>query len=296
MRKISIHPKKSGVGGICPNDTWWYPYLTGLGIASKLGTSVDVQGKVVALSGQVLRNYTEKEIRRLFNNNFVLLNADAVETLSDMGFGDIIGVDGYEWWKERTGIYTMEELATGKRVFGVEKLRATAQFFCGDFIHLKYKDGVDKKVYTNMLDYNQTVVSEGVTRVGNVLIFPYTGRTSDFEMPISLFCHLRAYVMRNALMENPVSTEELYFIKEENVSPYVFTKNGKTYIICVNYSDDKYSRINLDTDGKFFSYMAFTPRSERVHRVASMSENGRANIQIDLEAQSSAVLVCDEVL
>ncbi len=293
---ITVNPKRKGVGGLHVNDGWWFAYLTGLGIASRLGKNVEVKGKIVAVSGQTLRNYSEKEIRDLFRYNFVLLNADATETLIDLGLGDIIGAKSYTWFKERTGKYTFEELATGKTVYGVKKLRATAQFFCGDYLKIDYQDGLDMKVYTNMLNYDQNVVGQGITRVGNALIFPLTGRTNDFEMPISLFCHLRDYVLRTALKENPVSTDELFIIREENVCPYVYTKNSKTYIFCVNFSDDRYSRINIDTDGKFFTFTACTVGSEKTHRIAQMSEDGKFNIQLDLLPQSSAVLICSEEL
>ena len=100
--------------------------------------------------------------------------------------------------------------------------------------------------------------------------------------------------MKKALIENPVSTDQLYFIAEENVCPYVFEKDGKTYIFCVNFSDDSFRRIHIDTDGKFFTLMGFTPSSERVHRIASWCEDGKYDIQIELEAQSSCLLVCEE--
>jgi hypothetical protein len=161
-------------------------------------------------------------------------------------------------------------------------------------LKIDYQDGLDMKVYTNMLNYDQNVVGQGITRVGNALIFPLTGRTSDFEMPISLFCHLRDYVLRTALKENPVSTDELFIIREENVCPYVYEKNGKTYIFCVNFSDDGFGRIFLDTHDKFFTIMALTPTSERIHRIGATCENGKHVIQLELAPQSSAVLVCEE--
>ncbi len=291
---VTMHPNRLGVSALSPDDGWWYGYLEQLGIACVYGTQIDVKGRVVALGGQVARNYTESQLRDLFKYNFVLLNAESLSVLCDMGLGDLAGVKSFEWWEERTGKYTMEEIATDEKVMGVEKLRATAQFFCGDYINVEYDEKADKTVYTNVLDYHEKVVGSGLTRVGNALIFPFMGHTPDFEMPIALLCYLRAHAMKKALIENPVSTDQLFFIAEENVCPYVFEKDGKTYIFCVNFSDDSFRRIHIDTDGKFFTLMGFTPSSERVHRIASWCEDGKYDIQIELEAQSSCLLVCEE--
>lgn len=288
---VTINPVQYGVNALNPTDNWWYSYLTGLGVASCLGEDIAVKNKIVAVAGQVLRNYTTIEINELFRNNFVLLNADAAETLINMGLGELIGAESYTWLKERGGEYSFEELATNEIVFGMKQLRATAQFFCGDYLKINYKSNIDKKVYTNMLSFNQTISGCGITRINNALIFPLTGRTVDFEMPISLFCHLRAYALKTALSDS-LYYNELYFVKEENVCPYVFIKDSKIYIMCVNFSDDGYNEVNIDTMCKLSNIQVVTPLFEEEHDVKCKYENRSLNIQIELLPQSSSIIIC----
>ncbi len=117
----------------------------------------------------------------------------------------------------------MEELATGKEVYGVEGLRATAQFFCGKYYNVRYTDP-EKIAYTRLLNYDEQTVGMGICKSKNALVFPYANTVSDQNVPISLLCPLREYAIKKALREHSPAQESLFFVEEENVCVYAFDK------------------------------------------------------------------------
>ena len=290
---FTMSPKKANVSCLHPQDSWWFAYLEQLGAACVFGTDVQIKNRVVALGGQVVRNYTKKEIVDLFESNYVVVGADCAAILCEMGLGALIGAKSCEFWKERDGRYSMEELATGEEVCGVKELRATAQFFCGDYLKIEYGD-VPKKVFTRMLNYRENVVGEGIVQVGNALIFPFTGRTNDAKMPISLLNPLREYALKTAIDKNTVEPTDVYFVEQENVCPYVFKANGKTYILLVNYSDDEFTRLTLKTNVEYDRLRLITPEAPREKTIGFEFERGTYWLQVRLGAQSCIALACEK--
>ena len=212
----NVKCKKNVFGELHPYDGWIYAYLSQLGIACAYSNDASASGRIVALSGQTVRNYTPLQLERLFENNFVILTGDNVEALCDMGLNHLIGVDSYEVMPELDGKHAMEQINSDDEIFGVKKLRATAQFFCGSYLNIKYSTK-KRTVYTKMLNYDESVVGDGIVKVNNALIIPYENTRSDQQVPISLLCPLREYAIKKALMENPFGVGSLYFVEEENV-------------------------------------------------------------------------------
>ena len=271
-------------------DGWLFAYLTQLGIACTYTTRIEQKGKIFAVSGQVLRNYDAHRIEKLFANNYVILTADNVEVLKDMGLLRLIDAQDYEVYKELQGKHTMEELNMDDEIFGVKKLRATAQFFCGDYYNIRYGNA-PKKVWTNMLNYDETVVGAGICEVGNALIIPYANTRSDQQVPISLLCPLREFVIKEALRNNRVNISDLYFVDEENVCMYAFDKGDKVYMVCVNFVDDDYNDLHFDAPHLFDNIKYFTPDNENVRQAGFICENGRYKFRHVLKAQESLVLI-----
>lgn len=289
-----VQPTGQGLYSLAPQDSWWFAYLEMLGIACRFGTDVTVKGRIVAASHQVLNNYTDEEIRNLFKYNFVLLNAVSAKTLMDRGLGSLIGATSCTYLKERTGKYTIEELATGETVFGVTKLRATAQFFCGDYLKIEY-DNPERIVYTNMLDQYENVVGDGITQSCNALILPFTGNTPDFNYPVALICPLRAYVIKKAIGENPVSQNEICFTYNENVCPYMFEKGGKTYIMLTNFAEDNGDGIRLKLNMEFSRVRLLTPDNPEWKTIGFEYEQGNYRMNNKyIQARSTILLVCDK--
>ena len=207
-----------------------------------------------------------------------------------MGLLYLIDAEDYEVFEENKGKHSMEEDATGKEILGVDHLRATAQAFCGDYYNIHYREE-KKTVYTNMLNYNEEKVGEGIVSVGNTLIFPYQNVHSDQNVPISLICPLREHAVKTALKNNAVNTNELYFVQEENVCIYAFDKGDNVYMICVNFAEDDYSKLHIQSPYKFDELKIFTPDNDVIRAVANVYENESYIVNYTLKGQESYVLV-----
>ena len=286
----NVKCKKNVFGELHPYDGWIYAYLSQLGIACAYSNDASASGRIVALSGQTVRNYTPLQLERLFENNFVILTGDNVEALCDMGLNHLIGVDSYEVMPELDGKHAMEQINSDDEIFGVKKLRATAQFFCGSYLNIKYSTK-KRTVYTKMLNYDESVVGDGIVKVNNALIIPYENTRSDQQVPISLLCPLREYAIKKALMENPFGVGSLYFVEEENVCIYAFDKGEKVYMVCMNFVDDDYKGLHLDMPYNFDNIKVFTADNEKVRQASYVYENGRYKVNNLLRAQESYVLI-----
>lgn len=286
----TIKCKKGELCEIGPKDGWLFAYLTQLGIACAYTTDIEQKGKIFAVSGQVLRNYDVSQIEKLFADNFVIITADNVEALKDMGLLRLIGAEDFEIYKELCGKYTMEELNTEDEIFGVKKLRATAQFFCGDYYNIRYGN-VPKKVWTNMLNYDESVVGAGFCEVGNTLVIPYANVHTDQHLPISLLCPLREFVIKESLRNNKVNVSDLFFIDEENVCIYAFDKGDEVYMVIVNFVDDDYNWLHFDAPYLFDNIKYFDADNAEPRQAYFICENGRYTLKHTLKAQESMVLI-----
>lgn len=286
---------------LSPEDSWLFAYLTQLGIACAYTFDRRIKNQAVGVSGQVLRGLSDEDITALFLDNFVIITADNIAVLKERNLLRLIGAVDFEIYPERTGKHSIEELATGEKIFGMSKFRATCQFFCGDYYRIVY-DGdcaeKESKTYTNILDYEEKIAGSGIRRVKNALIFPYANTDSELNVPISLICPLRAHAMKSALGENAVNRKELFFVREENVCIYVYEKAEAYYLAAVNFGDDDYKVLHITINAEFCDMQMISPRFAEVRAVEwceingnRQSKNHEFKIKTSLGAFESAVLI-----
>ena len=277
---------------LMPNDGWIFAYLTQLGVACAYTYDSAIEGQVVGVSGQVLRALDSKQVTALFEKNYVIITADNIAALKDMGLLHLIGARDYEVYRERTGRHTLEELATGEKIYGMSKYRATCQFFCGDYYNIDY-DGNERAV-TNVLDYNEKVVGKGVCESKNALIFPYENIDSDQNVPVSLLCALREHAIKYALAKNHINASELFFAAEENVCLYVFDKPDKYVVAAVNFGDDDFDEITISTNANFKSVCGFSPDNVNLRAIACKKTDNGCIISEKLPGGESMILVLEK--
>ena len=63
-----------------PREAFFAGLLPAMGVPYTYCADISVAGQVVAASGQVLRNWTSGQLAHLFQNNFVILDGDALDT------------------------------------------------------------------------------------------------------------------------------------------------------------------------------------------------------------------------
>lgn len=292
---ISYYTKaKNSVFEIGKDGAYLYAYLTQIGVAATFIFDADVKGEVVAVSGQVLRCYDKETVIRLFENNFVVLTAENVLALKDMGLGYLIDMVDCEIYEQRfSGKYSFEECATDDKILGVTKLRAPSQFFAGDYCRIVYGNE-PRTVYTHTMNAYEKVVGDAITATRNALVIPYVETCEDWGVyyPPTMLHPLRGYSVKKALKANGVKTGELFYTDEENVCPYVFEKEGVTYIVCVNYVEDEYPSLHLRTENVYREIKIVTPEAIDERKAEYTYADGVYEILTPVKAMSSFVLIC----
>ena len=274
---------------LSPKETWIFAYLTQLGFNCAYTSNIEIKGQVVACSGEILRNYTNQQIVDLFSNNQVIINGKCMEVLKERNLLDLISVEDYKLLKERNGTHTIEEWAGEDNLFGLEKFRATFQCFCGDYYDVKYKENTTKKVYTNVLNQYEEVVGVGIAKVGNAIILPYENIVSELNVPISLICPLRAEAIKRALIGEKENSD-LLFVEGENVCAYTFKSDDSVYAVLVNFADDDFDDIRLNTNSDIKEVQILTPNSPEFKSVTIDKNKNQYIINHELKAQESVVL------
>jgi len=147
---------------LLPHETNWAALLSTFGFSTTI-TPVEkntiLEQQVLAISGQLLRNLTVKQITQLLNDNVVLLDGESVQVLLDKKLGDLLHITAAKWHKVRSGYQTFEA-ADGLTIEGVTDPRISMLQHTGDYLQLEYDEG--SEVWTSA--YN-----EFDQRLGNVM-------------------------------------------------------------------------------------------------------------------------------
>ena len=227
-----------------------------LGVNCCYTKNVDIVDQVVAVDGQVLRSLPTKQIETLFANNFVIINGNGVEALFDMGLNHLINAESYECFIERKSIKTFEQINSDEKLYGITSMRATSFFGTGDYVKVIYGKR-EKKYLTTMMDAYEQPFGAGIVITGNALIEPHTYNRTE-PVPYGMYHPLREHIIKKAIRENNMSIDR-FFVAEENVAPYSFKKDGKTILMLINFCDDNYEQLHIQTDAAFDSFELVTP-------------------------------------
>lgn len=231
----TMHPTDycNALDHLKPDDAFFSAYLSGLGIAYKyVGNFENVQGKIIAISGQWLRNFEESFIRRLFRENAIILNADSLYVLVELGLGDLAGVESCAFDIPRDGDVRYEMAVDD--VYGIPGYRKSAR----NALLVKYQDSTKLRIYSMLYNAYHQQIGNGTVRYGNVLILPHRG-----ECRVHRHIDMMHQVMVGTFLEELETVNKPVQVQEYCVSPYYYA-NAKTLVL-VNFGDDDWYKLNL---------------------------------------------------
>ncbi|MHB1457126.1 MAG: hypothetical protein ACYC0V_09450, partial [Armatimonadota bacterium] len=233
------------ISELYPHETFWAGILGSYGITNTFAIDELPKSGVAAISGQVLRNHTEAEIKDLFKNCFVILEADAVDTLIDMGLGDLAGIKNALWRKMDTGYQVYEQVTDGRRYCGLDEARISCQTIAGDFLDIQYNDGADTR--TVVMNMHGEIVANGVTIYDDrVYILPYGHFGDPYGMPHQTHMHPLRQEMLQYVLKYTCSRECPVIIEgAPYVSVYSHQIDGKQILLVVNSSGDKLDSLQI---------------------------------------------------
>lgn len=123
-----LYPREGFFGGL----------LGAYGVAFRYSTDARVSGEVVAVSGQIFRTLGVDATRALFAANRMILDAEAVDTLIDLGLGDLVAATAVSWSGDEDGDVTYEETTPGTTLLGRPVARASTLLLGADIARVDY--------------------------------------------------------------------------------------------------------------------------------------------------------------
>lgn len=233
-----------------PTDVWIAGALGAFSIPVSYSTTPSIFNKVIAVSGQYFRNLSEKEIYDMLQNNRIILDGDAIDTLCKLGFNEYLGIDKCEMVPTETNYVTMEQGVDNKNFGFSYNKRMTMQGAVGSFAKIQYKK--QPHIITKALNScGDEIISGTVIINENILLIPFGCFSNEtyalFFESRSLFNPIRQQIIQKFIN----LTENIPMIKR---APFVYLyhyKNGENEkIIVVNSSQDCYTDLAIDYSSK----------------------------------------------
>lgn len=262
-----------------PDESHFSAYLTSLGINTKPSTKKIFKGKVVALGGGNVYNFTKEQLIRLFQDNYVIVDGRAAALLLDKGLGHLIGANSYEYFlSERTPL-SYEEVREDILVHGKKGYRASAFGKAGIYVNIEYEnqEGALSFVY----DYLGNKMGVGAYQTEKYFVLPYI---VDAIFP-EQYHDLRTTLLRGFLQ---TTDTRLVLSNYAGVCTYLYRQARKWVLIVVNSTESDFETTDLQIQNLPFSKICTIHRKNgRKMSVKYTQENGIYKLQTKNEHLST---------
>jgi len=230
-----------------PAEGFWGGLLSCYGIANKFSTERRTSDSIVAISGQYLRNLGWEELIHLFESNFVIMEAEAVDTLYDIGYGYLAGINNVKWHLQDGGHQSYEEVCDGKKYCGIEKARMSSQVSAGDYLEIEYiKKPEIKTILKNPLGI--TIGAGMVIYENRVLILPYGKFNTGIQAHLN---PVRQEVLQEALRSNLNYKCPIFIKGLPHVPIYEYSNGRQNVLMLFNSSGDDIAEVEIYTSGRY---------------------------------------------
>ncbi|MDR1061109.1 MAG: hypothetical protein LBL83_07855 [Clostridiales bacterium] len=227
----------ASLDGLCPREVLFAGLLPAFGIPFAYEGGAPPAGGAVAVSGQALRGLGEAGARRLFEENFVLLDGEALATLIDMGLGALAGARRARWMRQNTGEFTFEQSAEWD---GPQPRRASACLLFCDALRVEYEAGA--RVEALSWFYNakrERVCPAQAVANGRALIFPFGSFGGPTDIPAMLLNPMRRDLLQEALAaRGPAPVAFPMLEGAANLIPYAYRRGAEQFLYLVNAAGD----------------------------------------------------------
>lgn len=226
-----------------PREYLFGALLGGYGIPFRYTTDATVSGEVVAVSGQLFRTLGEDATRRLVAANRLILDAEAVDTLVEMGLGELAAARGVAWASSESGVAGYEEAVEGVELLGRPGARASVLLMGADVGLVDY-DATRIRPLTRLYRHGHQAAGPGHVLVDDrILVVPF-GRMDPLEPPPTM---LRT-TMRQQLLQQVVARwapRLPLLVGAADVAVYAYPGTDGLSLYLVNASFDGLARPRL---------------------------------------------------
>ncbi len=136
---------------LLPHEKNWASLLSSYGFATTiLPVTPDrqIEGQIIAVSGQLLRDLNNDQVTQLIQKNTILLDGESLQVLYDRHLDQNLHIEKATWLPCKSGYQSFEQ-ADGITVQGVKDPRVTMLQHTGDYLKLSYKPDRNVKIWTS---------------------------------------------------------------------------------------------------------------------------------------------------
>lgn len=274
-----------------PREKNWASLLSSYGFATTIlpvNQNTQIKDQTIAISGQLLRNFTNKQIINLIQNNVILLDGESINVLLDRGLGKLLHIKHAEWHPYRTAYQSFEQ-ADGSTVEGVKNPRITMLQHTGNYLKLDYEKDSDVTIWSsayNSIDQKLGNVMAVIDK--HIIVLPMDQDPKDGWK--SQFTSYKQGLLKQML--DSVKAVD-YLIQMPNVKLNV-QDDGKL-VWLANFTLDGYSKIQWHLGNKLVHQKAkmirinngsFTSKYVNIHE-----KNGIATINEDIKPLETIQLI-----
>ncbi len=185
-------------------------YLSSFGFNVRYSRERSFKGKIVALSGYGVDNYTDEELALMIKDNEMILDGGAALRLWERGFGKTLGIKSVECFKtaahvgttKATSLKSFEQAVDDNVIFGVKNRRSSVHSYISDYYKIEYEKDVDVKMMTEVFDNVGNFFGNGIAKIKNGMVLPflYESIYSGFvRLHYELFNYLRTETIKSLM-------------------------------------------------------------------------------------------------
>ncbi len=279
-------------------DRGWAVHLSALGVSYSFAAPGDIGPEdIAAVSGKVVYSFSDDEAVRLLSSN-LLLDGQAIYSLAEMGYGELVGVEDVEWIWQQEAAYSYEEAVDGE--FMPRGVRLTAQMAAPDrLLHYRLKDSC--RVITEIRNARGEKVANGMylfeNKLGGKIVgLPYILPNRFITGFLNYF---RQRQIQNGIrwLRGNMESEVLMVEGEPYVLPVRVDFEEKSLVCFFNLTSDAIQEIVFETGGIDLSRpLILNEKGEWVSaeiKVLKEEENGNSRrilLRARIMPQNQAVL------
>ena len=267
---------------LLPHEKNWASLLGAMGFATTiLPVSADtkLQKQIIAIAGQLLRNFNNQQIRQLLQDNVVLLDGESIQVLLDRGLENLLHIQKAVWHKCRTGYQSFEQ-ADGKKVDGVINPRITMLQHTGNYLQLTYDPESNVTIWSSAYNSVDERLGNFMAVIDNhLLVLPVDqDPRHGWEAQFSTY-------KQGLLQQMLTSITSLDYLEQMPNVKLLLQADGKIAWLA-NFSSDSYQEINWHIGKKL------------LHNQATLIRKNGSTVtrkQINLRQTGSSVTINEEL-
>lgn len=278
-------PGRGDCWALLPREYNLAALLSGFGVNYAYSREKAFKGKTIFLCGNSVSYFSDDELKKLFADNYIIIDGGGVIALKNRGLEALICVKDAEKVAEDTGYHTYEEAADKKlKIDGIEGLRASCRKGTGEFLKITY-DG-EVKTQTYVCNENMERLAPAVVTGNGFMVWPYI----LVDKHAKQFMDLRRYFMLKAISEH---TEDYIICDIFGVSPYYYKEENKKVIMLLNGNMDDYDEIPLHVGKLSVNGIKLINKKGEEEKVEFERDKERLVVKTPLEGMSSVVLIIE---